>query len=501
MYVMFGASKRKLFTIQKKYHIPQVNQDFSIVVYSHNNENQLVELVEILKKQEYPQDKYKINIILDNCSDNSSNVLERLGGVTLWRINTPDGPLGKNQSISWLLDKLQSNQNTNSYVFLNANRTVGIDFLKNINIALENQPLITGSTVFVPKAGFINELLCIKNKLITEVVEAGRSRVGFDTILDTDVCALRQSVLEQVRFTGLGDELAQFQYSLLLSKYRIPLTYSPIVQSYLKDYNYDLSANNYWGRKIGLLKDAYLNIFLNTSWRYKEFVLSFCKPNMFAIAIMLLFLMYLGANHLKPLFYGYLALLVYALATSKFNIKEILLLIASYSVLPFYGLVRGSIFDFKPLLSNISAFWPNKSLNFKNKNSNMRLERTINVYITDGNNDLPGELVLIQEEGLNQAIFKFKSKKLSSEKHIRYSDAISQVSDKLSSHGFILKICKNCIYFKNNPNGQVNVVEGLCEKKFAKNKESEFIESDEQISTLLWNSCRYINPNQSKKPV
>ena len=63
IYIVYCASKYNLWKIKYKY--PSVNyyQNLNVTVYSHNNGNDVVELLEQLKRQDYPQDKYKINII------------------------------------------------------------------------------------------------------------------------------------------------------------------------------------------------------------------------------------------------------------------------------------------------------------------------------------------------------------------------------------------------------------------------------------------------------
>ena len=78
-----------------------------VIIYSHNNEKTIVNLLEQLNKQDYPRGNYQIHIILDNCTDDSSNKLEFVGGAKLWRL-TDDQPLGKDKAVSWLLENLMS---------------------------------------------------------------------------------------------------------------------------------------------------------------------------------------------------------------------------------------------------------------------------------------------------------------------------------------------------------------------------------------------------------
>ena len=87
-------------------------------------------MLEQLNKQDYPRGNYQIHIILDTCTDDSSNKLEFVGGAKLWRL-TDDTPLGRDKAISWLLENILSFKKVDGYVFLNANRVVKSDFLSN----------------------------------------------------------------------------------------------------------------------------------------------------------------------------------------------------------------------------------------------------------------------------------------------------------------------------------------------------------------------------------
>ena len=98
---MIKTKKKSLNDERKEY------KNLIVIIYSHNNEKTIVNLLEQLNKQDYPKGNYQTHIILDNCSDNSSNKLEFVGGAKLWRL-TDDAPLGRDKAISWLLENLLS---------------------------------------------------------------------------------------------------------------------------------------------------------------------------------------------------------------------------------------------------------------------------------------------------------------------------------------------------------------------------------------------------------
>jgi cellulose synthase/poly-beta-1,6-N-acetylglucosamine synthase-like glycosyltransferase len=67
----------KPFKIEKKYSsYDNYKNNFAVIIYSHNNKNGLVELVNELKMQDYPLANFKVYAILDNCNDGSEKMFE-----------------------------------------------------------------------------------------------------------------------------------------------------------------------------------------------------------------------------------------------------------------------------------------------------------------------------------------------------------------------------------------------------------------------------------------
>ena len=63
------------------------------------------------------------------------------------------------------------------------------------------------------------------------------------------------------------------------------------------------------------------------------------------------------------------------------------------------------------------------------------------------------------------------------------TDAIRELSEKLSDYGLSLKICQACRYFQPMVDGSTNMVKGTCQCKFEGRVEGDI------IPTLVWNTC------------
>ena len=132
------VQKQKRFLQKQKYNAAAEPDNMMVIIYARNKESTIVPLLESLNKQNYPHEHFQIHIILDHCTDNSSNILEFIGGAKIWRVGE-NAPVGRDESISWLLEGLLSYQNVDAFVFLNADRYIDENFLSSINANLAGE--------------------------------------------------------------------------------------------------------------------------------------------------------------------------------------------------------------------------------------------------------------------------------------------------------------------------------------------------------------------------
>ena len=199
IFSVFNIKKKSNENIQKEY------KNLLVIIYSHNNEKTIVNLLEQLNKQDYPKGNYQTHIILDNCSDNSSNKLEFVGGAKLWRL-TDDAPMGRDKAISWLLENLLSFKKVDAYVFLNANRVVQNDFLYKINEALQENDVVVGSTeIFLEEADYYEKVWSNVNEYNTNVMKKGRANLGLAVPIDSDITVIKHEVLEKIQCIDFRD--------------------------------------------------------------------------------------------------------------------------------------------------------------------------------------------------------------------------------------------------------------------------------------------------------
>ena len=206
--IYFAVIVTASFFKKHKKHNDDTRREYKnliVIIYSHNNEKTIVNLLEQLNKQDYPKGNYQIHIILDNCSDNSANKLEFVGGAKLWKLND-DSPLGRDKSVSWLLENLMSFKKVDGYVFLNANRMVRNDFLSRINDSLQYNNVVVGSTeIVLEDADYYEKVWANVNEYNTNIMKIGRSKLGLAVPIDSDIMAMNHEVLEKVQCIDFKD--------------------------------------------------------------------------------------------------------------------------------------------------------------------------------------------------------------------------------------------------------------------------------------------------------
>lgn len=477
------------FRIQQKYNSLNSFNNLCVIIYSHNNEISLENLVNHIKKQDYPQESYSTYLILDNCSDNSEKLFLNDPYLNVFNIKNQD-TVGKDQAIAILLEKLSAKQNCNAYVFLDANRYIEKDFLSSINAALSDSSVISGATILVgEKLNLVQKIKITFHKYYTNFILKSRSLTGLATTIDSDIFVMRQDLIEKIGCVDFQNINTELKYSLLLSRIGFKCVFNPNIKTYINVDNFDLRIPSLSAR-LGLFKNCITQIW-SKNIVFNEHVLSLLTPN--AIFVVLIYA-YLLNNSYKYYFMvdfsvvllSFVTLILgfsLSLTNSKLSSKDFIYLF----LYPIYSLSH--IFKNLPICRKI------KNKICKNSANELSTDKLIvDAMVTDGKNNISCKLELISENGLAKVKFMFKKKKFTTSSHLRMVDAINELVLKLADYGFILKICQCCANFAPNIDGSTNMVKGFCNKEFNN-------VSTGTIPTLLWNSCKGFSRTKHKSVI
>ena len=488
---VYKSTRTKKFLQKQKYYAAAQPDNLMIIIYARNSESTIVPLLESLNKQNYPKEHYQIHIILDHCTDNSSNILEFIGGAKIWRVGE-SAAVGRDESISWLLEGLLSYQNVDAFVFLNADRYIDENFLSSINANLADEKIIVGSTDYLVRTKtLLSGIKTTHHSYIDRIFNCGRSLMGLANVIDSDVFVIRKEVLDKIKCVDFKDINSELKYTTLLVRNGFIPKFSPLVKTYTSIENFK-ERKQPVSFKLSLVWNC-LPLIIKSTPKFGEFLLNILTPNFWFLTLVYLGLLsftntyeltsfpIINFNLIFFFFCLLIAGFVVSLFSSKLGRKNILYLL----IYPVYSFLKICLHI--PIIRTVVDKMSEKRIDEDKEMS------TVDVIVTDGKNNLQCKLDLISESGLVKAVFRFKKKKYSSSSQIRMVDAIKEVSDKLNEHGFRIKICQSCGYFNLKMDGSTNMVKGFCNRLIVQK------ESDMPIDTILWNSCPYYVPQEVNK--
>ena len=495
--ISFMSRYRRKFVRNGMYNKTNYNNNIVVIVYAHNQENSVASLLEMLNKQKYPKENFKTYIILDNCTDNSSNRLETIGGANIFRVGE-SYTVGRDESISQLLDRLIVFKNINAYVFLGANRCIDENFIASVNQGLMTHDVLVGSTVLKGSPSTLQEkIIDCYNTYENNILNTSRSMLGLSTLINSECCAIKQNVIEKVQCIDFKDLNSELKYSVMLSKLNYKTSFDPNIITYLDRENYEIRKPSF-SYKISLLKNS-LPILLKSNALFGEFVLSVVQPCISVLILLMIFYAWLVMGFsieepfgliLNSVFYlcvsGLLVIsFIYSLLNSKLSFKESLY----FCMYPVYSAVL--LLRKCPVIKQICDITQNVK-----RQSNIE-KHSIPVLVSAGDKKMKCKIDLIENNGMIKAVFSFKNKKQSTDYHLSAYDAIKNISNMLAEkeyeivdpetkqiieHGsFDLEICQNCKYFTTRIDG-INIVKGTCSCQ-----ESNITDLEKIV--MLWQHC------------
>lgn len=475
----------KPFKIEKRYSQYEKKDNLAVVIYARNNRVTLENLIKELKMQDYPINNFRIFVILDNCTDGSEQLFLKEAFINV--INIKDvGTVGKDQAVSMLIERLTKDDTIDSYVFIDADRSIPANFLTTVNSALVKNSALSGETlILTDNLGPVDKIKAAYQKYHMNFLRKARSLFGLAASADSGVFVIKKAIVDKIGSVDFKDINSELKYSLLLSKINCPCTYNPNIQTYVDTANYEFRKPRLSAR-LELFKNCFTEIFSGKNFVFAEHTFSLLNPNIWLVLLIYAAIMkhsyrYYFFVDFKIVLFSFLILLAgfgISLINSKLRFKEILLL----CLYPIYSLCH--------IIKNLP---PVRIIRNKIAQREELPEGTEKLVIdafvmNSAGRELPCKLEFISESGLAKIKFMYKNRKFLTGRHLRMIDALQEIRQKLSDYGFVLKICSCCKYFTSNVDGSTNMLKGFCSSDYP----SPSIK--EPRPTLIWNSCTDFEP-------
>ena len=504
-FIVQKSASGKIKDIEKRNYLAKFQQHITVIVYSQNNSSTVTGLIENLRKQDYSSETYSIYVIHDNCCDHISKLLEIIVGFRLWRINTENRPLGRNKSFAWLLERILTSENTNLFVFMNGDCTVNSDFLSKINDSSFDNPVVLGEILPAnEKSGIFNRIFYLNKKINNRVFKHGRYYAKLSNILDNELFAIRQDILEKINFDISDKGFEDYDYSLKLAKAKILASSSSGFCAYTnaEENLFSIASKDYLKRYRSFItfKNNCLILFVKRRTKAKELVLSMIYPSATTFVITLCVLFILSNIYRNTLLASLLNIQVCLAVLGTYAAERVLALsVARLSFKEYKTSLESMLFA--PLIYILSFLEGFKiRLNFKIELPKVKIKRkpkrreSYDIVVTDGAKELSCKLETLETGKYAQTFFVFKNKKLASSKQPRLDYALNELIEKLKGHGFAIKICQNCGYFKFSQQDaeKFEGKQGVCLYDNINNG------SEASEYTYIWNTCRNIVPAQAR---
>ncbi len=500
--IIFNSSRGRMADVKKRDYQPQIDRKLTVLIYSHNNSIKAKSLIESFAKQTYDKEKFSVNVILDNCDAESIKLLEIKGGARLWRINTDVKPIGKYKAYAWLLERIRAFENTNAFVFLDAECLIKSDFLEKINANLNEEAVIVGETI-KRKKYFLNKLVNVHNKITNRVIRHGRYYSGLGNVIDADVMVIKQQILEKIGFESMEQGFEEYEYSVKLRYFNIPVIYSSEITVFknIKESVKSIALSDYKKRYRSF--KTFLNnsglLFTRCRLSAKEQIISLIYPSgpvfvFWSLVLIGISLIYGNTHFAKTININILAILVFSrLVTDLQALISMRTNILDYYHVFLLNLISPAIY-LRSMLTGFITLSEKAEKKEKQKAVSTSFEKTtVEATITNGKSEFPCFLEIIKSDENSSVTFTFKDKNLKSSKQPRVCYAVEEIVSKLKSHGFSLKICANCGYFHltESTAAHTDGEQGYC--LYRNYKEN----SKEKDFTPAWSSCKKIIPRQA----
>ena len=130
----------------KKYPNAKINYKYACIVCARNEEGVIAQLIDSIKKQDYPAELIDIFVVADNCDDNTAKVAQEAGAIVFERNNRH--LRGKCYALQFILD-IMNNQYADKgykgYFYFDADNLLARNYITEMNKAVNAGEVIVNS--------------------------------------------------------------------------------------------------------------------------------------------------------------------------------------------------------------------------------------------------------------------------------------------------------------------------------------------------------------------
>ncbi len=172
---------------------------FAVVICAHDEENVIANLLDGLKDQQYPEDRFRIFVLADHCSDGTVEKAKRYPHVTVWE-RTDGERSGKGAVLNWGMEKiLRHSHEFDCVLFFDADNQIAPDFLRCMHTAFASgAEIVTGRRLSEnPFDSLVSQWYTLYWGVVNSLYNQPRHNLGLSSMLSGTGFAFRLDLLKE----------------------------------------------------------------------------------------------------------------------------------------------------------------------------------------------------------------------------------------------------------------------------------------------------------------
>jgi len=195
---------------------------FDVVVPAHNEATVIERTVASLKKIDWPQDRFRILVVADNCTDDTAALASAAGATVLERQN--DTLRGKGYALDYAFNYSRDDSKAAAVVIIDADAEVSPNLLESFAARLERgaEAVQVHYGILNPLASWRTRLLTIAKASFHIVRSRARERMGLSCGIRGNGWCVTHNLLQAVPFQAFSlTEDLEYGITLGLAGYRV----------------------------------------------------------------------------------------------------------------------------------------------------------------------------------------------------------------------------------------------------------------------------------------
>lgn len=205
--------------------------NYAIIIAAHNEQTVIANTIKSIKSMDYPEDKYKVYVVADNCSDKTAEIARSCGAIVYERFDSVSK--GKGHALKWMFDILfGSDVDFDAVCILDADNLVSKDFLLHIDKKMQGgYEVVQGyRDMKNPWDSWITSSYSITYWLANRLCQLPRQHLGMNCTLTGSGYAVSVGLLKKIgwEIETLTEDV-EFYFQLCLNDIKIGWAHEAVI--------------------------------------------------------------------------------------------------------------------------------------------------------------------------------------------------------------------------------------------------------------------------------